>query len=132
MLKLLALLAIGFSSLATGTASADVTVNGSLSKWHPVTIDVTGATNSFGERLSTPNPFLDFRFDVNFTSPAGEIFTVPGFFAGDGKGNGVGDVWRARFSPGEIGQWHYEISFHSGKDISISDSSGIALSLIHI
>ena len=93
MLRLItALLAIS-TSLAIGAANADVTVNGNLTKWHPLTIDVSGATNPVGERLSTPNPFLDFRFDVTFTSPAGEQFTVPGFFAGDGNGNGVGDVW---------------------------------------
>ncbi len=127
MLRLItALLAIS-TSLAIGAANADVTVNGNLTKWHPLTIDVSGATNPVGERLSTPNPFLDFRFDVTFTSPAGEQFTVPGFFAGDGNGNGVGDVWRARFSPDETGQWQYEISFRSGENISVSDSAGVAL-----
>ena len=128
MLKLLAaVLAFGFSCLTMGTANADVTINGTLSKWHPLTIDVTGATNPLGERLNAPNPFLDFRFDVTFTSPADETFTVPGFFAGDGKGNGIGDVWRARFSPNQAGQWSYEISFRSGKDVSVSDTAGTAL-----
>ena len=128
MLRLLtAVLAIGFSSLAMGTANAEVSITGTLSKWHPLTLDVTGATNPVGERLNTPNPFLDFRFDVTFTSPTDETFTVPGFFAGDGKGNGIGDVWRARFSPNQTGQWSYEISFRSGKDISVSDTAGIAL-----
>ena len=128
MLRLLAAaVAISFTTLATGTASADVTVNGSLSKWHPLTIDVSGATNPVGERLSTPNPFLDFRFNVHFTGPDGETSTVPGFFAGDGNGNGIGDVWRARFSPDQTGQWSYEIEFRSGKNISVSDDAGAAL-----
>ena len=125
MLRLLtAVLAIGLSSLAMGTAIAEVTINGTLGKWHPLTLDVTGATNPVDERLNAPNPFLDFRFDVSFTSPADETFTVPGFFAGDGNGNGIGDVWRARFSPNQTGQWSYEISFRSGKDISVSDAEG--------
>lgn len=126
MLRLLStVLAVCLSFCAT--ANADVTINGSLSKWHPLTLDVSGATNPIGERLSTPNPFLDFRFDVTFTGPDGEVFKVPGFFAGDGKGHGVGDVWRTRFAPNQTGEWQYEVSFRSGKNVSVSNTAGIAL-----
>ena len=76
-----------FASL-TATASADVSINGSLKKWHPLTLDVTGANNVTSEDLNQPHPFLDVRFDVVFESPNGSVFTVPGFFAGDGNGNG--------------------------------------------
>ena len=124
---LIAVLAIGFSCLASAIAHADVTISGSLSKWHPLTLDISGATNPVGERLSNPHPFLDFRFDVTFTSPSGIDHRVPGFFAGDGKGNGVGDVWRARFAPNEVGQWRYMISFQTGREVSISEADGTKL-----
>lgn len=110
--------------LLSAAVNAQVSIQGSLSKWHPLTFDVSGATNPIGERINSPNPFLDYRFDVNFTSPSGSEYKVPGFFAGDGKGNGVGDVWRARFAPDETGEWQYEISFQSGKYISVSDADG--------
>ena len=111
------------------SARADVSIKGTLSKWHPLTVDISGATNTVGERLNSPNPFLDFRFDITFTSPSGIDQKVPGFFAGDGKGNGIGDVWRARFAPDETGVWQYRISFQSGTQINVSDFEGTSLLL---
>ena len=121
--------AFSLSCFAWANANAEVTINGSLSKWHPLTLDISGATNPLGERLSTPHPFLDFRFDVIFTSPTGDSYTVPGFFAGDGRGNGVGDIWRVRFSPDQIGEWGYRISFSTGKNVSVSETAGTRLSI---
>lgn len=62
-----------------------------------------------------------------FTSPSGIDYKVPGFFAGDGRGNGVGDVWRVRFSPDETGTWQYRISFQTGKEVNISEADGTRL-----
>ena len=115
-----------FASL-TATASADVSINGSLKKWHPLTLDVTGASNVTSEDLNQPHPFLDVRFDVVFESPNGSVFTVPGFFAGDGNGNGTGDVWRTRFSPDSAGVWSYSVVFKTGKGVAVSDAEGTAL-----
>ena len=129
MLKLLStVLVLCISCLSSASLRADVSIQGSLKKWHPLTVDISGATNPLGENLSLPHPFLDFRYDVIFTSPHGATHTVPGYFAGDGQGNGIGDVWRVKFSPDEIGEWQYEISFRAGKNVSVSDiNSGRAL-----
>ncbi len=108
-------------------AMGDISVSGTLKKWHPITVDNSGDTAVFSEAQFQPNPFLDFRYNVIFTSPAGNEYTVPGYFAGDGEGNGIGSVWRARFSADETGDWQYRISFQSGVNIAVSDEDGSAL-----
>ena len=60
------------------------TLSGGGAVWHPVTLDFAGPMTS--ETANDPNPFLDFRLNVTFTAPDGTMTTVPGFFAGDGKG----------------------------------------------
>jgi len=90
-------------------------------EWQPLTVDVSGPTVS--ETSDTPNPFLDIRLDVTFTSPTGTTYVVPGFFAGDGGGGGTGSLWRARFTPDEPGVWSYVVSFVQGEDIAVADSS---------
>lgn len=99
---------------ASGTQA---TISGELLKWHPVSLDFAGPTAN--ETDDNPNPFLDFRLSVTFTGPQGQLYEVPGFFAGDGQGNGTGDVWRVIFAPDSTGTWHYEASFHSGTDIAV-------------
>ena len=74
-------------------------------KWYPFTIDFKGPQSS--ETDNNPNPFLDYRLQVEFTSPGGKQYNVPGFFAGDGNGGGTGHVWRVRFSPDEAGEWMF-------------------------
>ncbi|MEM7259812.1 MAG: DUF5060 domain-containing protein [Pseudomonadota bacterium] len=105
----------------------DVTVSGTLKKWHPIIVDNSGATATLSEAQYKPNPFLDFRYNVIFTSPGGTEYTVPGYFAGDGQGSGIGSVWRAKFSADEVGEWQYRVSFRSGENISVSDDEGTAL-----
>ncbi|WP_169727412.1 DUF5060 domain-containing protein [Granulosicoccus antarcticus] len=94
------------------------TINGELFKWHPVEIDFTGPLAS--EADTSPNPFLDYRLTVELTSPSGKVTRVPGYFAGDGQGHGRGNIWRARFSADEVGQWHYHALIHSGSEIALS------------
>lgn len=113
--------------LFANTAAAQVSVDGTFKKWHPLTLDVAGATNTLDESQNNPNPFLDFRFDITFTSPGGRDTTVPGFFSGDGNGNGIGDVWRVRFAPDEVGVWNYNINFTSGQNIAVSNAVGSTL-----
>ena len=87
-------------------------------KWYPFTIDFKGPQSS--ETDNNPNPFLDYRLQVEFTSPGGKQYNVPGFFAGDGNGGGTGHVWRVRFSPDEAGEWMFQASFRQGKQIAVS------------
>ncbi len=101
-------------------ASAESRVGGELVKWHPVNIDVTGPMAA--EADSLPNPFLDIRLDITLTSPSGEQIIVPGFFAGNGTGNGEGNVWRARFAANESGEWTYQVAFYQGANAAVVDN----------
>ncbi|MEO0795865.1 MAG: DUF5060 domain-containing protein [Verrucomicrobiota bacterium] len=94
-----------------------VEVSGVLEQWHKVTVDLIGPESS---ESASPNPFMDFRYQVLFTGPSGQQFDVPGFFAGNGIGGAQGDVWRAFFSPNESGEWQYQISFRKGPEVAIA------------
>ncbi len=94
------------------------TVTGDLTKWHRVTVDFVGPFHH--EMDSNPNPFLDYRLQVRFTSPGGDrLYDVPGFFDGDGSGGASGSVWRARFAPDEAGTWTFVASFRSGAGVAV-------------
>ncbi|MCA9377118.1 DUF5060 domain-containing protein [Candidatus Dojkabacteria bacterium] len=119
------LLNYDFVGLGDSKASGGA-VSGDLVKWHTVTIDFQGPNLS--EVQSDPNPFLDFRLNVQFKAPSGKTYNIPGFFAGDGNGGGSGKVWRARFTPGESGNWEYTASFRSGPQVAIdlSPTAGVS------
>ncbi len=93
------------------------TVSGSLETWSKVTIDFEGPHAS--ESDSNPNPFLDYRLQVEFIGPDDQTYVVPGFFAGDGSGGGTGNVWRVHFSPDTPGSWNYNAHFSKGEKIAI-------------
>ena len=94
------------------------TISGQMSQWHPLTVDFAGpfATETDG----SPNPFMDYRLVVEFTSPSGNVRQVPGFFAGNGQGGGSGNVWRARFAADEPGTWRYRANFRQAVDAAIN------------
>lgn len=97
------------------------TIDGVMQKWHPVTITFTGPSTS---ESADPNPFLDYRHDVTFTTGKKKII-VPGYFATDGNaaetGAESGDKWRVHFMPDETGEWTFEASFKTGKEIAVLD-----------
>ena len=99
-----------------------VDLAGELKKWHPVTLTMDGPQSS---EDGTPNPFLDYRFQVTFSQDALE-YTVPGYFAADGNADETssnqGNKWRAHFVPPTTGTWDYVISMRSGTDISVDTS----------
>jgi len=95
----------------------EVLVHGDLMRWHEVILDLTGPASS---ETATPNPFLEYRFNVLFTGPSGQSYLVPGYFAGDGEGGDAGSIWRAHFNPDEVGEWSYVISFRTGNEIAVS------------
>lgn len=101
-----------------GQQQPDSVVSGELTKWHPLIISFHGPKAS--ETDGHPNPFLDFRLQVQFIGPSGQVYDVPGFFAGDGQGNGRGDVWQVRFAPDEADRWRYCASFRAGPDVAIA------------
>ena len=92
-------------------------ITGELKKWHTVTISFTGP--GAREDDTSPNPFLDYRLNVTFTAPGGREYIVPGFFDGNGRGNGIGNIWKVRFTPDEKGIWSYKASFRKGKEIAV-------------
>lgn len=115
-INILSLLLIGaFTWIASANAA---TITGQLTQWHPITIDFSGPFNN--ETDSSPNPFMDYRLVVEFTSPGGSVTQVPGFFAGNGQGGGSGDIWRARFSADQPGTWRYRANFRQATDAAIN------------
>ncbi len=119
---------IAIACLSAAPAFSDITIHGTLQKWHPITID-NHAAPVLSESQYKPNPFLDYRYNVTLTSPGGKTYVVPGYFAGNGQGHGIGSVWRARFSADETGQWVYKISFRNGDNVAVSlqDADGTSM-----
>ena len=104
------------------SVKTDPHVSGDYKKWHTVVFAFDGP--SAKENDSSPNPFLDHRLIVEITAPSKKQWVVPGFFAGDGKGNGSGNQWQARFTPDEEGSYTYKVSFRSGDKVSLSMALG--------
>ena len=102
------------------SSSKAPTVSGELKKWHPVTVSMEGPQAS---ETGSPNPFLDYRFEVVF-SQAELSITVPGYFAADGNAAESsaenGNIWRAHFIPPRTGSWTFRTSFRQGTDVAIS------------
>ncbi|TWT39797.1 hypothetical protein KOR42_51750 [Thalassoglobus neptunius] len=100
-----------------GTSEAPDT----LMRWHRVSLTFDGPETS---ETAQPNPYYQYRLDVTFEGPNGQQMTVPGFYAADGNagqtGANSGNKWRAYFSPNQVGEWNWMVSFREGKDVSIS------------
>jgi hypothetical protein len=121
---LLIALSLSFSALSIAvqpTAGASAHVSGPLVQWQTATIDFAGPT--FNELDSNPNPFLDYRLQVTLRSPTGAVYSVPGFFDGDGNGGGSGNIWRVRFTPDAAGRWDYAASFRTGPGVAVDPTS---------
>ena len=67
---------------------------------------------------------MDYRLTVHFKNGENS-YSIPGYFAADGNaansGAESGKVWRVNFTPPATGVWDFEVSFKTGKNISISD-----------
>ena len=104
---------LGHSSLKAATK-----ITGKMRIWYPVMVTIDGP--ALAESEST---FRNYRLDVTFTKGS-KSFKVPGFFAADGNAAETsatsGNKWRAIFTPDEVGDWNYTVSFRKGKDIAIS------------
>ncbi|WDQ19239.1 DUF5060 domain-containing protein [Rhodopirellula sp. P2] len=86
--------------------------------WHPMSVRFQGPAST--ETSCDPNPFLDYRLQVEFKGPSGNTTHVPGYFDGDGEGGDEGNVWRVRFTPDENGTWTYHASFRVGESVAVS------------
>lgn len=115
------LLGLAAAILASFTGSANAaTISGELKQWHKVTLSFEGSKADEGQE---PNPFTDYRLDVTFEKD-GASFRVPGYFAADGdaanSGATRGTCWRVHFCPPQPGEWTYQASFRTGKDVALS------------
>ncbi|MFD1316396.1 DUF5060 domain-containing protein [Namhaeicola litoreus] len=107
---------------------SEVQIQGELKKWHKIELVFEGPkTNEMDE----VNPFLDYRLDVVFKSNNKE-YVVPGFYAADGNAaetsSDAGNVWKVRFTPDEIGEWNYTVSFKKGDEVAVSQDISKATS----
>ena len=94
-----------------------VEIRGQQRKWHPVEAWYFGP---WAEEIDqSPNPFLDYRLEVAFIGPSGQVYVVPGYFDGNGRGRGKGNVWKAVIAPDEAGTWDAIASFRRGPDVAI-------------
>ena len=115
----------GLVLVLTGCGGPGADLTGDLQTWHTVTLAFDGPVAS---ETGEPNPFTDYRLDVTFTGPGGEL-VVPGFFAADGRAAETsadsGSTWLVRFSPNSEGKWRYRASFRTGPGVALADSPAI-------
>lgn len=84
-------------------------------------LEIALAGPFFDQGVASPNnPFLDHRFQMEFSHPDGTKILVPGFFDGDGVGGGMGNIWKVRFTPPKAGRWRGVASFRYGPEVAIS------------
>ena len=118
--KTLILSIVALFGWITGSTGA-ATISGELKQWHKVTLTFDGPQTS---EKADPNPFTDYRLNVIFKHSSGKTYVVPGYYAVDGDAANTsatsGNKWRVHFCPSRVGQWSYNASFRSGKDIAIS------------
>ena len=106
----------------------DVEVTGELKLWHKITLTFEGPDTHEKDSI---NPFLDYRLNVVFSNDK-KTFIVPGYYAADGNAgetsDSTGNKWRVHFTPDDVGEWTYVVSFRTGKDIAIDpdENAGIA------
>jgi hypothetical protein len=66
------------------------------------------ADRTFNGSSGTPNPFTDVTLTAQVTSPGGKVFTVDGFFDGDGLSSQSGNVFKFRFYTDQLGTWTWK------------------------
>ncbi|MCX7872213.1 MAG: DUF5060 domain-containing protein [Verrucomicrobiae bacterium] len=108
------------------SVNGEVNISGELKQWHKVTLTVDGP--SAREDDANPNPFTDYRFNVEFSHESGSPkYIVPGYFAADGNAANTsasaGNRWRAHLSPDKPGKWFYKVSFVKGKLVALDNES---------
>lgn len=106
--------------------SGTVAISGERKQWHKVTLTLDGPFAH--EKDNNPNPFADYRMDVEFSHESGTpTYVVPGYFAADGNsGNSSvesGTKWKAHLSPDKVGKWNYTIRFAQGRHAALDKTA---------
>lgn len=101
-------------------------IQGEQKKWHRITLLFDGPESS---ELAEDNPFLNYRLDVTFKHDQ-KTYTVPGFYAADGNAAETsaesGNKWMVRFTPDEVGEWTYKVTFKQGDEVAIAEDASAA------
>ena len=63
---------------------------------------------------SNPFDYTVIELQATFTNPSGKQIPFFGFYDGDGNGEQIGNVWKLRFMPNEIGTWTYTYMWTDG------------------
>ncbi|MEO0794388.1 MAG: DUF5060 domain-containing protein [Verrucomicrobiota bacterium] len=113
-------LSISFSSLNAQSVTVVGEGEPTPRQWHRTTLELTGPNTS---ETANPNPFTNYRFDVEFRHPAtGTTYRVPGYFAADGNAGETsassGNKWHAHLSADHTGTWEYTIFFTQGANVA--------------
>jgi len=106
-----------FVKAVANNRSDSYNISGTLKQYHTVVIDFTGPFCRSGD--NSPNPFLDYRLQVEIISPSAKTYYVPGFFNGDGNGKNFGNIWSVRFTPLEKGKYTFRVSFQKGRHLAV-------------
>lgn len=78
----------------------------------------------FTAATSPSNPFATVLLKIEVTDPAGRVFTVEGFYDGDGNGGQNGRVWKARLCPYVTGTWTWRTVTGDAPDPGLADRTG--------
>ncbi len=70
------------------------------------------------------DPFDACLLKIEVTDPAGETFTVEGFYDGDGNGGQKGNIWKARLCPYQTGIWTWKTTTGDAPDSGLAGHSG--------
>jgi hypothetical protein len=95
-----------FLVLVGTLALANARAGGAVARFDTAEIVLRSAA-SFNASQGTPNPFTAVELTARVTSPSGRVYTVPGFFDGDGAGGTIGNVFKVRVYAGEPGTWQW-------------------------
>ncbi len=99
-----------------------ISISGDVRVWHKVTFTLAGPYAH--EQDNDPNPFTDYRMEMEFRHTDGTTYVVPGYFAADGNAAETsaeaGTQWRTHFAPDREGRWHYVLALSRGTNLALS------------
>lgn len=110
------IISISGKSVANDRSDA-YSISGTLKQYHAVSINFEGPFCHSSD--NSPNPFLDYRLQVEIISPSSKTYHVPGFYNGDGNGKNSGNIWSVCFTPLEKGKYTFKASFQKGRNLAV-------------
>ena len=78
----------------------------------------------FNASVSPSNPFETYLLKLKVTDPGGKVYTIDGFYDGNGNGGQSGKVWKARISPDKTGTWTWQTVTGDAPDPALAGLSG--------